>query len=85
MNQPVWIRLWTVWAIIGAVWIIAFAIFEGFALARDGIGDTLSETVWYLRDEGRWLYWLILDVIVVNALTMAWLLFHLRYQSGRTP
>lgn len=81
--RPVWIQLWTWWGIVGAVWISVFLFFEGWALTRPAIGDTLSESVWFLRDTGSWLYWLIIDLIYVTAAVMAWLLFHFRFQSGR--
>lgn len=83
MESPVWIRVWTWWAIILAALLLFFLVVEGMGLARDGPGDTLSETVWHLRDTGQWLYWLILDVVTVTGITMGWLLFHFRYQSGR--
>lgn len=82
--RPVWITGWTVWAIVGAVWLGTFLVFEGWALARPGIGDTLSESVWFLRDTGQWLYWLILDLVWATMVTMAWLLVHFRLQSGRS-
>lgn len=81
--MPVWIKFWTGWAICLALVLVTFLVAEGWALARDAKGDTLSESIWYLRDQGRWLYWLILDTVYVTALTMAWLIFHLRFQSGR--
>lgn len=80
---PIWIKFWTGWAICLALVLVAFLIAEGWALVRNAKGDTLSETVWYLRDQGRWLYWLILDTVYVAALTFGWLLFHFRFQSGR--
>lgn len=83
MESPVWIRVWTWWAIILAALLLFFLVVEGMALFRPGIGDTLSETVWYLRDSGSWLYWLILDVIYITAITMAWLIFHFKWQTGR--
>lgn len=80
---PVWIKIWTAWAVALAVILIFFLIWEAWALIRPGRGDTLSETVWYLRDQGRWLYWLILDVVSITLITMAWLIFHFRWQGGR--
>lgn len=81
--MPVWIRFWTGWAVCLALLLLTFLVAEGWALTREAKGDTLSESIWYLRDQGRWLYWLIVDVIFINALTMAWLLYHVRFQSGR--
>lgn len=82
--RPVWISIWTTWGIVLALLLLFFLVIEGLALVRPGIGDTLSETIWYLRDTGSWLYWLILDVIYLTAITMAWLIFHVKWQSGRT-
>lgn len=82
-GSPVWIKFWTGWAIALALVLVVFLVAEGWALARDAKGDTLSETVWHLRDQGRWLYWLIVDVVMITGITMAWLLFHFRFQSGR--
>lgn len=84
LTEAIWTRIWTVWAILLALLILFFLVVEGFALARRGIGDTLSEQVWRLREQGSWLYWLIIDVVFVTAVVMAWLLFHFRFQSGRT-
>lgn len=83
MESPVWIRVWTWWAVALAALLLFFLVVEGLALFRKGIGDTLSETVWHLRDTGQWLYWLILDVVALTGITMMWLLFHFRFQSGR--
>lgn len=83
MNTPIWIRVWTIWAVALAALLIFFLVVEGIALFRPGVGDTLSESVWYLRETGSWLYWLIIDVVMVTGITMAWLLFHFRFQSGR--
>lgn len=44
------------YTIAWASWAIGFIVIEGFALARKGKGDTLSEHVWRLfsvRHEGR--------------------------------
>lgn len=81
--RPVWITIWTWWAIILAVVLIFFLVVEAWALFRPGRGDTLSETVWYLRNTRNWLYWLILDVVLVTAITMAWLLFHFQHEGNR--
>lgn len=77
--MPVWIRFWTGWAICLALVLVAFLIAEGVALARDVHGDTLTETVVYLRDKNSWLYWLIIDVVTVTGVVMAWLVFHFRF------
>lgn len=81
MVTPIWIRIWTVWAIALALLTLFFLVVEGLGLAREGKGDTLSEAVWYLRDTGKWLYWLILDVVLIAGVTFAWLLFHFRFQG----
>lgn len=81
MTQPAWTRLWTWWAVVGAVWILTFILFEGIALIRDSYGDTLTETVVWLRDENRWLYWLIVDVVTLTGIVMPWLVFHFRFWS----
>jgi len=83
MSSPVWIKFWTGWAIALAAVLLVFLVVEALALLRPGFGDTLSETVWHLRDRGRWLYWFILDIVLITGLTMAWLMFHFRHQSGR--
>lgn len=77
--MPVWIKFWTAWAVAGAVWLIVFLIAEGAGLARAAYGDTLTETVVYLRDKNSWLYWLIIDVVAINGVTMGWLLWHFRF------
>ena len=84
MESPIWIKIWTGWAIILAMLTLFFLVVEALALIRPGTGDTLSETVWYLRDSGNGLYWFILDVIVLVGVTCGWLLFHFRWQSGRS-
>lgn len=83
LTSPVWIRYWTWWAVALVVILLAFLVPEFYALIKGIKGGTLSETVWHLRDQGRWLYWLILDVVVITAITMAWLLFHFQHQGGR--
>lgn len=83
MTRPIWITIWTWWAIVLAVVLIFFLVVEGWALFHKGPGDTLSETVWYLRNTRNWLYWLILDVVLVTAITMAWLLFHFQYEGTK--
>lgn len=83
MNAPIWIRVWTIWAVSLAVHLLFFLVVEGAALFHRQIGDTLSETVWYLRDTGSWLYLLILDICTVMAVTMAWVIFHFKWQTGR--
>lgn len=80
---PIWIRIWTVWAVVLALLLLFFIVVEGMAIVRKGSGDTLSSTVWYLRDTGHWLFHLILDVVMVAAIVFAWLLFHFRWQGGR--
>lgn len=84
MNQPIWITIWTWWAISLGVHLLFFLVVEGAAIVNKAIGDTLSETVWYLRDTEKWLYWLILDVCYLMAITMAWVIFHFKWQSGRS-
>ena len=81
--MSIWQRIWTVWAVGLIVLIVTFLVVEGVALARPGIGDTLSESVWMLREKGSWVYWVIVDAVMVMGLTCAWLLFHFRFQSGR--
>lgn len=81
--MTIWTKTWVGWAVALAFLILFFAFVEGWALLRDAKGDTLSEQVWNLRDRGSWLYWLIVDVVMVTGITMAWLLFHFRFQSGR--
>ena len=83
MDSPVWIKYWTVWAVALILILLAFLIPEFYALAKHVKGGTLSESVWHLRDTGQWLYWLILDVVTITAITMAWLLIHFRIQGGR--
>lgn len=83
--MTIWTRTWVGWAVALALLIIFFAFVEGWALLRDDTGDTLSEQVWNLRERGSWLYWLIIDVVFITAVVMCWLLFHFRFQSGRTP
>ncbi len=75
--------MWTWWAIVLLAVLVWFLIAEGIALKLPAKGDTLSETVWYPRDQGRWLYWLILEVVFASMVTMAWLLVHFRWQGGR--
>lgn len=81
--MTVWNRIWLIWALILIFLIVFFLIVEGIALARDGVGDTLSESVWQLRDKGRFAYWVIVDAVMVMGVTCGWLLFHFRHQSGR--
>lgn len=83
--MTVWQRIWLIWSLILIFLVVMFLIVEGLALARAGIGDTLSESVWELREKGSWVYWVIIDAVMVTGITMAWLLFHFRFQSGRTP
>lgn len=81
-DLPVWARFWTVWAIALAIVLVVFLVVEGMALFGGVNGGTLSETVWYLRNKGHWLYYFILDVVLIVSVTMAWLLFHFRFQGG---
>lgn len=81
--MSVWTKAWVGWSVALAALIVFFAVVEGWALARNLPGDTLSEQVWNLREKGSWLYWFILDVITIACFTFAWLLFHFRFQSGR--
>lgn len=83
--MTVWTKIWVGWSVALAALVVFFGVVEGWALTRKGPGDTLSEQVWNLREQGSWLYWLIIDVVFITAVVMAWLLFHFRFQSGRTP
>lgn len=76
---PIWIRIWTVWAIALALLLLFFIVVEGIGLVRDGYGDTLTETVVYLREKNSWLYHLIIDVCFLMAVTMAWVIYHFRF------
>lgn len=49
------------------------------ALARDVHGDTLTETVVYLREANSFLYWLIIDVCFLMAIVFAWVIYHFRF------
>lgn len=76
-----WTIVWTVWAVNLAALIVFFLIFETLALLGKARGDTLSEQVWYLRNANDNLYWLIIDVVYVAAITFVWLIFHFRFQG----
>lgn len=78
-----WTPFWTVWGVALGIVLLTFLVAEGIALARPAIGDTLSETMWYLRDKSSPMFWIILDTIVIAAIALAWTLFHFQYQSGR--
>lgn len=79
MNTPIWIQIWTWWGISLAVHLIFFLVVEFAGLKREGFGDTLTESVVYLRDNNSWIYWLILDVCFLMAITMAWVIYHFRF------
>lgn len=76
---PIWIKFWTVWAICLVLVLLAFIVAEGWALKRAGFGDTLTETVVYLRDTNSWLYWVILDSVYAMAGVSVWLMWHFRF------
>lgn len=50
----------SVWTVAWVLWIAAFAVIEGLALARKEKGDTLSEHVWKwfaVKDENAHPVW----------------------------
>lgn len=81
MKLGFWGLVWAIWTANLTLVILFFLGFEGAALFGKTRGDTLSEQVWWLRDHNHWLYYVILDVVVVAAITFVWLVYHFRFQG----
>lgn len=78
-----WGKFWAIWA-AGLFSLIAlFLIFEGLAFLRGLPGDTLSEQVWWLRNHGHPLYYIILDVCILGAIALSWAAWHFIWQGPK--
>lgn len=85
MKLTFWGRVWVVWAVLMALLLIWFLVFEALALFHKAPGDTLSEQIWWLRNHGHWLYFVVLDVWFLGAVALGWSLFHFQHQGPGLP
>lgn len=65
----------SVWTVLWILWLLAFLVIEGAALANKRCGDTLSEHVWaWFSVKGKGWGWRIRRVLLLGF--MGWLLVH---------
>ena len=76
MSKKIYTLLWV-------LWLVAFAILEGFAYVDPQEGDTLSEQVWWTTQHpaakfavGGFLVWLLLHLFKLDSVLMDWINKH---------